>query len=101
LLPFFLIWIGNNQLHDAKIPKQKSLVKDQEIKILAFFSQPDDGLTVSGTMMLLLGQGNEVFLVILTKGEAEIQMNNTVNLNCSDFEPKKCYVLPKSLESPY
>jgi hypothetical protein len=85
-----LIWIGNNQLHDAKIPKQKSLVKDQEIKILTFFSQPDVGVTVSGTMMLLLDQGNEVFQLILTKGEIEIQMNNTVNLNCSDFEPKKC-----------
>jgi LmbE family N-acetylglucosaminyl deacetylase len=68
--PFFLIWIGNNQLHNAEIPNQKSLVKDQVIKVLAFFPHPDDEVTVSGTLMSLLDQGNEVFLVTLTKGEA-------------------------------
>ncbi len=68
--PFFLIWIGHNQLHDAEIPNQKTLVKDHGIKVLAFFPHPDDEVTVSGTLMSLLNQGNEVYLVTLTKGEA-------------------------------
>jgi LmbE family N-acetylglucosaminyl deacetylase len=66
--PFFLIWIGNNQLHDADIPNQNSLINDQGIKVLAFFPHPDD--EVSGTLVSLLDQGNEVYLVTLTKGEA-------------------------------
>jgi LmbE family N-acetylglucosaminyl deacetylase len=68
--PFFLIWIGKSQLHDVEIPNQKLLLKDQGIKVLAFFPHPDDEVTVSGTLMSLLDQGNEVFLVTLTKGEA-------------------------------
>lgn len=68
--PFLLIWIGKDQLHDTEIPIQESLVVDQGIKVLAFFPHPDDEVTVSGTLMSLLAQGNEVFLVTLTKGEA-------------------------------
>ncbi len=69
--PFLLIWFGKNQLHDSDIPQKASLVSDQSPKrVLAFFPHPDDEVTVSGTLMKLLDQGNEVYLVTLTKGEA-------------------------------
>ena len=35
--PFFLIWIGNNQLNNSEIQNQKSLIKAQVIKVLDFF----------------------------------------------------------------
>lgn len=70
-LPFVLILIGKNQLHDSDIPQRKSLFMSQQPqKILAFFPHPDDEVTVSGTLMNLLENGNEVYLVTLTKGEA-------------------------------
>ncbi|MDG1277207.1 MAG: PIG-L family deacetylase [Algoriphagus sp.] len=70
-LPFVLILIGKDKLHDSDIPQKNSLfISEQPQKILAFFPHPDDEVTVSGTLMNLLENGNEVYLVTLTKGEA-------------------------------
>jgi LmbE family N-acetylglucosaminyl deacetylase len=70
-LPFVLILIGKNQLHDSDIPQRNSLfMSEQPQKVLAFFPHPDDEVTVSGTLMNLFDNGNEVYLVTLTKGEA-------------------------------
>ncbi len=70
-LSFGLILIGKNQLHDSDIPQRKSLfMSEQPQKVLAFFPHPDDEVAVSGTLMNLLENGNEVYLVTLTKGEA-------------------------------
>ena len=68
--PFLLITLGKNQLHDSDIPSQEKLIQGSGKKILAFFPHPDDEVTVAGTLMSLLDQGNEVYLVTLTKGEA-------------------------------
>ncbi len=71
LFPFVLILIGRSQLHDSDIPQKESLVEStSKIRIMAFFPHPDDEVTVSGTLMKLINQGNEVYLICLTKGEA-------------------------------
>lgn len=71
LFPFILILVGRSQLHNSDIPQKESLVESTfKLRILAFFPHPDDEVTVSGTLMKLIDQGHEVYLVCLTKGEA-------------------------------
>jgi len=71
MVPLVLIRVGNNQLHDSTIPEKENLIQVKNtVKILAFFPHPDDEVTVSGTLMKLIDDGHEVYLVTLTKGEA-------------------------------
>jgi len=70
-LSFGIILIGKSKLHDSDIPMRNSLfLSAQPKKILAFFPHPDDEITVAGTLMNLLENGHQVYLVTLTKGEA-------------------------------
>ncbi len=70
-LPWVLILVGRNKLHDYDIPQKEQLIPSSESKkkILALFPHPDDEVTVAGTLMKLKEDGHEVVLVCLTRGE--------------------------------
>jgi LmbE family N-acetylglucosaminyl deacetylase len=70
-LPWVLILVGRNKLHDYDIPQKEQLIPSSESKkkILAIFPHPDDEVTVAGTLMKLKEDGHEVVLVCLTRGE--------------------------------
>ena len=71
VLPWVLILVGRNKLHDLDIPRREQLISDLSSpqKILAIFPHPDDEVTVAGTLMRLKDDGHKVTLVCLTKGE--------------------------------
>ncbi|MHA7131452.1 PIG-L deacetylase family protein [Algoriphagus namhaensis] len=69
--PFLLILVGRNVLHDFFIPQRVSLLEEnQPQRVLAFFPHPDDEITVAGTLARLKNEGHQIYLVVLTKGEA-------------------------------
>lgn len=69
--PLGLVWIARDNLHDRDIIKLTSLVSDlPKRRVLAVFPHPDDEITVAGTLLKLKESGHEVFLVMLTRGEA-------------------------------
>lgn len=70
-LPWVLILVGRNKLHDYDIPQREQLLSTSEPKkrILALFPHPDDEVTVAGTLMRLKEDGHHVTLVCLTRGE--------------------------------
>lgn len=70
-LPWVLILVGRNKLHDYDIPQREQLIPSTESKkkVLALFPHPDDEVTVAGTLMRLKEDGHEVILVCLTRGE--------------------------------
>lgn len=69
-LPWVLILVGRNKLHDLDIPKKEQLISDSPSKkILAIFPHPDDEVTVAGTLMKLKKDGHVVALACLTRGE--------------------------------
>lgn len=70
-LPWVLILVGRNKLHDYDIPQKEQLIpsSNSKKKVLALFPHPDDEVTVAGTLMKLKEDGHEIVLVCLTRGE--------------------------------
>lgn len=69
-LPWVLILVGRNKLHDHEIPKVEQLIPiSPKQKVLAIFPHPDDEVTVAGTLIKLKKDGHEVVLACLTRGE--------------------------------
>ncbi|MFL0684143.1 MAG: PIG-L deacetylase family protein [Algoriphagus aquaeductus] len=69
-LPWVLILVGRNKLHDHDIPQREQLIPDSPgQKVLAIFPHPDDEVTVAGTLMKLKKQGHMISLACLTRGE--------------------------------
>ncbi|MFC3881114.1 PIG-L deacetylase family protein [Algoriphagus namhaensis] len=69
--PFVLIWVGRSKLHNSDINKKDELIPEMpKRRVLAFFPHPDDEITVAGTLLKLKASGHEIYLVVLTKGEA-------------------------------
>jgi LmbE family N-acetylglucosaminyl deacetylase len=71
VLPWVLILVGRNKLHDYDIPQREQLLPSTEPKkkVLALFPHPDDEVTVAGTLMRLKEDGHQIILVCLTRGE--------------------------------
>ncbi len=69
--PFILIKIGQHYLNDDEVPlKSELLPESPQQRIMVFFPHPDDEITVAGTLLDLKEKGHEIFLVMLTKGDA-------------------------------
>lgn len=59
------------QLNDSSVPKARSLLFPGAPKtVMAIWAHPDDEITSAGTLAAMAGEGAQVVLIYLTRGEA-------------------------------